>query len=113
MNKFEMDKSKQEGIIKAIRIAYEDNHADILIKSFGDVVARDIKTAQKEEGINKQEGSTEIIVFTNSGNTYSFKNVENLTPTTHGFEFDYTGVATGVKRKCGFNYTSVAGYALA
>lgn len=106
MNKFEMDKTKQEGIIKAIRIAYEDNHADVLIKSFGDVVARDIKTAQ-------QEDSTELIVFTNSGNTYSFKNVENLTPTTHGFEFDYTGVATGVKRKCGFNYTCVAGYALA
>ena len=55
----------------------------------------------------------EIIVFTSSGKTYNFKNVENLTPTTQGFEFDYTGVATGVKRHAAFNYTSVAGYALA
>ena len=55
----------------------------------------------------------EIIVFTISGKTYNFKNVENLTPTTQGFEFDYTGMATGVKRHASFNYTSVAGYALA
>lgn len=55
----------------------------------------------------------EIIVFTISGKTYNFKNVENLTPTTQGFEFDYTGMATGVKRHAAFNYTSVAGYAIA
>ena len=59
------------------------------------------------------EVKPEIIVFTSSGKTYNFKNVENLTPTTQGFEFDYTGVATGVKRHASFNYTSVAGYALA
>ena len=59
------------------------------------------------------EANPEIIVFTSSGKTYNFKNIENLTPTTQGFEFDYTGVATGVKRHASFNYTSVAGYALA
>ncbi len=59
------------------------------------------------------EVKPEIIVFTSSGKTYNFKNIENLTPTTQGFEFDYTGVATGVKRHASFNYTSVAGYALA
>ena len=59
------------------------------------------------------EANPEIIVFTSSGKTYNFKNIENLTPTTQGFEFDYTGVTTGVKRHASFNYTSVAGYALA
>ena len=54
----------------------------------------------------------EIIVFTNSGKTYSFKNVTNLILTTQGFEFDYTGIATGVTRHAVFNYTSVAGYAI-
>ena len=63
--------------------------------------------------ISPLEAKPEIIVFTSSGKTYNFKNVENLTPTTQGFEFDYTGVATGVKRHAAFNYTSVAGYALA
>ena len=55
----------------------------------------------------------EIIVFTNTGRTYNFKNVTNLIPTTQGFEFDYTGIATGVTRHTVFNYTSVAGYAIA
>ena len=55
----------------------------------------------------------EIIVFTNTGKTYNFKNVTNLIPTTQGFEFDYTGIATGVTRHTVFNYTSVAGYAIA
>ena len=59
------------------------------------------------------EANPEIIVFTSSGKTYNFKNIENLTPTTQGFEFDYIGVATGVKRHASFNYTSVGGYALA
>ena len=68
-----------------------------------------------DRGIRFQpiEVKPEIIVFTSSGKTYNFKNIENLTPTTQGFEFDYTGVATGVKRHAAFNYTSVAGYALA
>lgn len=54
----------------------------------------------------------EIIVFTNTGKTYNFKGVENFMPTTQGFKFEYTGVATGVTRQVEFNYTSVAGYAL-
>ena len=44
--------------------------------------------------ITPLEVKPEIIVFTSSGKTYNFKNIENLTPTTQGFEFDYTGVAT-------------------
>ena len=63
--------------------------------------------------IQKRSGSIlEIIVFTNTGKTYNFKNVTNLIPTTQGFEFDYTGIATGVTRHTVFNYTSVAGYAI-
>lgn len=54
----------------------------------------------------------ELIVFTNTGKTYLFKNVENFVPTTQGFKFQYTGVATGETRQAEFNYTSVAGYAM-
>lgn len=54
----------------------------------------------------------EIIVFTITGKTYSFKGVENFEPTTQGFKFEYTGVATGITRKAEFNFTSVAGYAI-
>ena len=54
----------------------------------------------------------ELIVFTNNGQTYHFKDVENFRPTTTGFSFDYVGVATGVKRSSMFNNTSTAGYAL-
>ena len=61
----------------------------------------------------RSDSILEIIVFTNTGKTYNFKNVTNLIPTTQGFEFDYTGVATGVTRHTVFNYTSVAGYAIA
>lgn len=58
------------------------------------------------------EKTKEIIVFTISGKTYNFKNVTNFLPTTQGFKFDYTGIATGITRTCDFNYCSVAGYAL-
>ena len=61
----------------------------------------------------RSDSILEIIVFTNTGKTYNFKNVTNLIPTTQGFEFDYTGIATGVTRHTVFNYTSVAGYAIA
>ena len=54
----------------------------------------------------------ELIVFTNNGQTYLFKGVENFRPTTTGFSFDYFGVATSVKRSALFNNTSTAGYAL-
>ncbi|MEG0078206.1 hypothetical protein [Enterococcus sp.] len=53
----------------------------------------------------------ELIVFTNNGQTYHFKGIENFRPTTTGFSFDYLGVATGVKRSAVFNNTSTAGYA--
>jgi len=53
----------------------------------------------------------EIVVFTNMGRTYSFKNVRNFIHTTQGFRFDYTGVATGVTRTIEFNNTCTAGYA--
>lgn len=56
--------------------------------------------------------SQECIVFTNSGQTYHFKNVTDFAPTTTGFSFTYMGVATGVTRKAVFDYTSVVGYAL-
>lgn len=55
----------------------------------------------------------ELIVFTNNGQTYHFKNVANFRPTTTGFSFGYTGMATGVTRQATFNNTSTAGYALA
>ena len=54
----------------------------------------------------------ELIVFTNTGQTYHFNGVVDFYPTTTGFKFTYTGVATGVTRQAVFNNTSVAGYAL-
>ena len=54
----------------------------------------------------------EIIVFTNTGKSYTFKNVSNFNHTTQGFSFEYTGVTTEVTRKAEFNFTSVAGYAI-
>lgn len=56
--------------------------------------------------------STTIIVFATSGKTFEFGQVTNFLPTTQGFKFNYTGLATGVTRRAEFNYTSVAGYAL-
>lgn len=52
-----------------------------------------------------------LIVFTNNGQTYNFHEVMNFLPTTTGFKFEYTGVATGITRTAVFNNTSVAGYA--
>lgn len=54
----------------------------------------------------------EIIIFTNTGQSLTFKNVANFKHSTQGFSFKYTGVSTGVTRKAEFNYTSVAGYAI-
>lgn len=53
----------------------------------------------------------EVLVFTNEGKTFMFKNVSEFRPTTQGFEFIYVGEATKETRKVNFNYTSVAGYA--
>lgn len=52
-----------------------------------------------------------LIIFTNNGQTYNFNQVTNFLPTTTGFKFDYTGVATGTTKTAVFNNTSVAGYA--
>lgn len=52
----------------------------------------------------------ELIVYTNTGKTYLFTNVEDFEPTTQGFKFKYKGIATGKTRQAEFNYTSVAGY---
>lgn len=55
----------------------------------------------------------ELVIFTNTGKTYIFCDVENFKPTTDGFGFDYIGKATGLKRHAQFSYTSVSGYAIA
>lgn len=54
----------------------------------------------------------ELIIFTNNGQTFMFKQVTDFKYTTTGFTFSYTGNSTGVTRKATFNHTSVAGYAL-
>lgn len=54
----------------------------------------------------------ELIIFTNNGQTFMFKQVVDFKYTTTGFTFSYTGNSTGVTRKATFNHTSVAGYAL-
>lgn len=54
----------------------------------------------------------ELIIFTNNGQTFMFKQVTDFRYTTTGFTFSYTGNSTGVTRKATFNHTSVAGYAL-
>lgn len=54
----------------------------------------------------------ELIVFTNNGQTFMFKQVVDFKHTTTGFTFSYTGDSTGVTRKATFNHTSAAGYVL-
>lgn len=54
----------------------------------------------------------EVIVFTIMGITYHFKNVSEFTPTTNGFKFKYTGIATGVTRTIEFNNLSTVGYSI-
>ena len=54
----------------------------------------------------------ELIIFTNNGQTFMFKQVTDFKYTTTGFTFSYPGDSTGVTRKATFNHTSVAGYAL-
>lgn len=53
-----------------------------------------------------------IIIFTNMGRTFHFKDVSNLEHTTQGIRFIYVGVSTGVERVVEFNNTSMAGYAV-
>ncbi|BCK48614.1 MULTISPECIES: hypothetical protein [Streptococcus] len=54
----------------------------------------------------------ELIIFTNAGKTFMFRNVLDFEYTTQGFKFKYKGISTGKERTAEFNYTSVAGYAL-
>lgn len=70
------------------------------------------KQIMQIERMNRVSEQT-LVVFTNNGQTYHFRGVDNFKPTTTGFSFDYTGKATGVKRQATFNNTSVAGYAIA
>ncbi|MEG0239497.1 MAG: hypothetical protein RR643_05035 [Anaerorhabdus sp.] len=67
------------------------------------------RSLAKEELV---EPGKELIVFSNNGQTYVFQNVTGFKPTTTGFSFSYTGVATGITRKATFNNTSTSGYAL-
>lgn len=55
----------------------------------------------------------ELLIFTSNGKVFKFSNVTNLMPSSQGFTFEYSGVATGKTRKATFNHASVAGYALA
>ncbi len=54
----------------------------------------------------------ELLIYTANGKVFKFDNVTNLMPSSQGFTFEYTGVATGKTRKATFNHISVAGYAL-
>lgn len=60
-----------------------------------------------------EEKKQELIVFTNNGQTYHFKDIKEFSPTTTGFSFTYFGMATNKTRKAVFNNTSVAGFAIA
>lgn len=53
-----------------------------------------------------------LIIYTNTGNTYFFGNVTGFTKTATGFEFDYTGKASGKVSRAVFNSVSTAGYAM-
>lgn len=53
----------------------------------------------------------ELIVFTNTGQTYSFSDVTDFKFTTNGFSFNYFGKSTNTARHAAFNNTSTAGYA--
>lgn len=81
----------------------------------------DVLTVQFEEltvagkpslGPDPTPPRVELIVFTNTGQTYFFDNVENFRHTTTGFSFAYVGKATGLRRHAVFNNTSTSGYAL-
>lgn len=54
----------------------------------------------------------EIIIFTNNGHTYTFKNVSKFGYTTQGIKFIYTGIATGLTREAQFNNESMCGFAI-
>jgi hypothetical protein len=66
----------------------------------------------KNEEVESNNPTQEILIWTNMGRTLFFKNVINFKYHTQGFEFDYKGVSTGKNRHANFNNTSVVGYAL-
>lgn len=53
-----------------------------------------------------------IIVYTNTGQTYLFQEIEDFSVTTTGFKFSYLGKATGIRSTAVFNNTSTSGYAM-
>lgn len=62
----------------------------------------------RETMINKKE----VIVFTNQGKTFKFRNVTNISYKTIGFSFDYEGESTGKKRHIEFFFNSTCGFAV-
>lgn len=100
-----MQKILQQEILDSDEIITKNNTKVTFTKDGMHVEANSVK-------FDGEVSSQECIVFTNSGHTYHFKNVTDFVPTTTGFSFTYTGVATGVIREAVFDYTSVAGYAL-
>lgn len=79
---------------------------------FMDNIAEDDEDGMPKEEEEMVEDSMELVVFTNNGQTFLFKNVTDFTTTTTGFRFIYTGASTGVRRTGVFNNTSTAGYAI-
>lgn len=59
---------------------------------------------------NKPETAQELIVLTNNGQKFHFKDIKEFRPTTTGFEFTYVSRATHKIRKAVFNNTSVVGF---
>ena len=59
---------------------------------------------------NKPETAQELIVLTNNGQRFRFKDIKEFRTTTTGFEFTYFGMKTHKTRKAVFNNTSVAGF---
>lgn len=58
-----------------------------------------------------EDKNMNLIVYTNTGNTYFFKSVKNFTKIATGFEFDYEGAASGKISHAVFNNVSTAGFA--
>lgn len=54
----------------------------------------------------------EIIIFTNNGFTYHFKNCTKLTITSDSIKFNYFGESTKVYRDAEFKFISTSGYAI-
>lgn len=92
-------------------------HEDWVVDGFHLIPHCTVETypnAKKLHAQNRKKiQNMELIVFTNNGQTFIFKQVSNFAHTSTGFTFEYTGESTGVTRKATFNNTSTAGYAFA